>query len=486
MIYIGIFLALYAIWYFLLRPRPGGKDAPPLVTSSTVYNIPIFGVMAEFFSSPNTMMTRCYKDYGNIFTIPIGPKRLTVLLGSEAQELLFRSSDDVLSINEVYSFMKPVFGPDVVYDAPKKKRQVQFQALANGLRVARLKSYVAKVEEEARKYFKTYLSEEDGGEIDIKTALSELTILTASRCLHGDDVRAHIFKEIQELYHQLDEGLLPITVFWPEAPIDKHFKRNAARKEMERLFLKTIEERRADPTRSDGTDVLKLLMDCKYKDGSMFTDQQMCGWLIALLFAGQHTSCISSTWTSLFIANDGDILNKVMEEQKEVLQGDMNKPLTYEMIQNMEYLGNCMKESLRLCPTFIMVLRRAECDIDFNLNGKDYVIPEGDYVVVSPTVASRLKSDWKDPDMFDPMRFAPPREEHKKPYSYLGFGGGVHSCMGQNFALLQVKTILSVLFREYEIERVAENMPAVGYEDMVVGPKGDCRVRYRKRAPASA
>lgn len=99
----------------------------------------------------------------------------------------------------------------------------------------------------------------------------------------------------------------------------------------------------------------------------------------------------------------------------------------------------------------------------------------------SPTVSMRLKSTFANPDAFDPDRFAEPREEHKIPYAYLGFGGGLHSCMGQNFAFVQVKTILSIMFREYDIERVAPEMPSIGYDDMVVGPKGDCRVRVTKR-----
>jgi hypothetical protein len=59
--------------------------------------------------------------------------------------------------------------------------------------------------------------------------------------------------------------------------------------------------------------------------------------------------------------------------------------------------------------------------------------------------------------------------------------GGMHSCMGQAFAFVQVKTILAILFREYDIERISKDMPAIGYEDMVVGPKGNTRIRYTKR-----
>jgi sterol 14-demethylase len=413
------------------------------------------------------------------------------LIGPEAQEVFFKASDDVLSQAEVYDFMRPVFGEGVVYDASKKNRQVQFQATANGLRTNRLKAYVPKIEEETRRYLKNEWG--DGtGTVDLLTALSELTILTASRCLHGEDVRTHIFKDIQKLYHDMDHGLTPLTVFWPTAPTTAHKKRDAARQEMIRLFSKVIAERRLHPERSDGTDILGLYMEIKYKDGTTITDEQVTGLLIALLFAGQHTSCITSTWTTLFLAHNPELIQRMRDEQTKVLDGNNANEkdhLDYDDLQNMEFLHNCMRETLRMCPTFIMILRRAEQDIRITLdqNKKEVVIPKNDFVVVSPTVSMRLKSTFADPDTYDPDRYAPPREEHKQPYAYLGFGGGLHSCMGQNFAFVQVKTILSILFREYDIVPVADKLPDIGYEDMVVGPKGDCRVQFTKRnttAPA--
>jgi sterol 14-demethylase len=54
--------------------------------------------------------------------------------------------------------------------------------------------------------------------------------------------------------------------------------------------------------------------------------------------------------------------------------------------------------------------------------------------------------------------------------------------MGNAFAFVQVKTILSVLFRHYNISLAAGKLPECDYEAMVVGPKGDCRVNYTKKA----
>jgi len=474
--YLAAGLGLF--WFFLLRPRGGGKDSPPLVTSSTVVRIPVVGVIAEFLKNPNEMMTRCYKDYGQVFTIPIFHKRITFLIGPEAQSLFFKSGDDVLSQDEVYHFMVAVFGEKVVYDAPRKKRQMQFQTMANGLRTSRMKSYVPKIQQETEQYLKDNMDQESGT-IDLYKMLSELTILTASRCLHGDDVREHMFADLQNLYHDLDEGLTPLTVLWNSAPTERHRKRDEARKKLTKLFANVIKLRRENPERSDGTDILSLFMDMKYKDGSLVTEEEVTGLLIALLFAGQHTSCGSGTWTMLHLLHNPKVLERVMKEQEQYASKDV---MELEDVQQMSLLHNCMKEALRLNPTFIMLLRQVMKDTTVTVNGKTHHIPKDDLVAVSPTVSMRLDTTFKDADTFDPDRYLPPREEHKTPYAYLGFGGGMHSCMGQVFAYVQVKTILSIILKHYELTPEANKLPAMGYNDMVVGPKGNCNVHYKKKA----
>jgi sterol 14alpha-demethylase len=412
-------------------------------------------------------------------------KRLTFLIGPEAQELFFKSGDDVLSQDECYHFMQAVFGPGVVYDAPRKKRQMQFQTMANGLRTSRMKTYVAKIQQETVQYLDASWKD-DTGTVDLYKALSELTILTASRCLHGDDVREHMFAELQTLYHDLDEGLTPLTVLWSTAPTPEHARRDRARKQLVELFGKVIRQRREHPERSDGTDILSLFMDITYKDGTPISEEEVTGLLIALLFAGQHTSCTTSTWTLLFLLHNPLVLERVLAEQgRFVAAHDDKDDLELEDIQQMELLHNCVREALRMCPTFIMLLRKVMKDTTVTVNGTTHSIPKDDIVVVSPTVSMRLETTFKNPNDFDPDRFAPPREEHKQPYSYLGFGGGMHSCMGQVFAYVQVKTILSVILKRYELTPESSKLPEIGYNDMVVGPRGNCNVQYRKKKLAA-
>ena len=124
-------------------------------------------------------------------------KNLTFVLGPEASSPFFKLNDDFMSQNEVYAFMTPVFGKNVVYDAEPKRRTQQYQSMANGLRGNRLKAYVSKIEKETIAYLKQW---GQSGTVDILVALSELTILTSSRCLHGDDVRENLFADVSRIY----------------------------------------------------------------------------------------------------------------------------------------------------------------------------------------------------------------------------------------------------------------------------------------------
>ena len=449
-------------------------------------NIIIFiGNYIEFAKSPVKFVEMCLNKYGPIYTVPMAHKKLTFLLGPEVSEPFFKLQDEYMSQPEVYSFMTPVFGKGVVYDATPEKRNKQYQGMAHGLRAQPLRSYVPKIEKETLDYLKRWKNE---GEVNLLDALSELTILTASRCLHGDDVREELFEDIARTYHDLDKGVQPLSFFWPNAPTQAHALRDKARKEMVEIFSKVIKARRSKTAKEleKNTDVLQVFLDLKYKDGSNLTDDEVVGLLIALLFAGQHTSSITSTWTSMFLLHNPRCLAEVLKEQKEVFSKkesgpkDLTASIEFDDVAKMEYLENCVKEALRMHPPLILLMRMAMKDIETTHQGQKFVIPKGDIVLTSPAVASRMGSVFKNPNAFEPERFAEPRREDKTPYAFLGFGGGHHACKGAMFGLLQVKTIVSILLRNFSIEPIEKDFPEPDYTAMVVGPKNHLMVRYKK------
>jgi cytochrome P450 len=67
---------------------------------------------------------------------------------------------------------------------------------------------------------------------------------------------------------------------------------------------------------------------------------------------------------------------------------------------------------------------------------------------LSPLITHRLPELFANPELFDPMRFAPPREEHKRSsFGLIAFGAGIHKCLGYELANLEIKIILLLLLQ---------------------------------------
>jgi sterol 14alpha-demethylase len=180
------------------------------------------------------------------------------------------------------------------------------------------------------------------------------------------------------------------------------------------------------------------------------------------------------------LGNKARCYPQVEEEQRAVMRKH-GSALDYDILQEMDVLHRTIKEALRMHPPLVMLMRFAKEAFDVTTStGETYHVPQGHVCAVSPTFAHTLEEIFPRADYFDPDRFAPPREEDKKkPASFIGFGYGRHGCMGEIFAYMQIKTIWSILIRNFDFEMV-DAIPQPDWEAMVIGPK-PCRVKFTRR-----
>ena len=84
-------------------------------------------------------------------------------------------------------------------------------------------------------------------------------------------------------------------------------------------------------------------------------------------------------------------------------------------------------------------------------------------VAASPRVSNRIAEDFPEPERFDPSRYLDERQEDlQNRWTWIPFGAGKHRCVGNAFAMMQMKAIFSVILRDYEFEMV---QPSETYRD---------------------
>jgi sterol 14-demethylase len=297
---------------------------------------------------------------------------------------------------------------------------------------------------------------------------------TSTRCLIGHEFRERMTDEFAVLYDALERSITPLAFLNARLPIPSFRRRDEARARLAGMISAIVSERRKSGR--EGEDFLQTLMEARYPDGKSNTDDEITGLLLAAIFAGHHTSSVTAAWTLLELLQNPPYLARVLAELARVHPD--GAPIDYASLREVEVTENAVKEALRLHPPLVLLVRVVEQDFGF----RDWLLPRGTWLLLSPLVAHRMNDVFPDPDRFDPDRFAPPREEDKRDYAFIPFGGGPHRCLGSAFAMLQVKAILAALLTRYDFELRGDPIRA-DFHGTVVGPVSPVRVRFRlKRA----
>jgi sterol 14-demethylase len=432
---------------------------------------PLLGHTVDFVRDTLGLLERTHDACGMVGTFRLVTKDIALFTGPAAHEAVFRAPDEHLSPNAAYKMMVPVFGKGVVYDCEPARMAEQLGMLRPALQGPRMKLYGDVIAGETRRALAGW---SERGTIDLYGFAQTLTSFTSSHCLLGTEFRNEMSEEFASVYHDLERGIVPVGYIHPYLPIPAFRRRDKARARLGEMVSEIVQKRRASGFRGD--DFLQTLMESAYNDGSKLTDHEITGMLVAAMFAGHHTSGSTTAWTVLELLRHPDFLAEVMEELERVFPPGEQVTLDLKTMRELEKVEWAVKEALRLHPPLFILLREAMQDL--TLAG--YHIKKGTWVAVSPWVAHRDQAVFTEATTYDPRRFDPSRAEDAQPFAYIAFGGGRHKCLGNAFALLQIKTIVAILLLEYRLTLYGDPL-ADDFGSLVIGPKMPCRVNYERR-----
>ncbi|MEU9016140.1 cytochrome P450 [Actinomadura sp. NPDC048394] len=426
------------------------------------------GHLPEMRVDPIGLFHRVREECGDVGRFRLADKDVVLVSGAEANEVFFRAPDEQLDQAAAYPFMTPIFGKGVVFDASPEERQ---QMLKNqALRGDMMRGHAQTIEAEIRRMVAGW---GDEGEIDLLDFFAELTIYTTSACLIGKPFRDELDASFAEHYHELERGTDAIAYVDPYADIDSFRLRDAAREKLVGLVQGIIERRKErGKVPRDQRDLLDVLISL-----DMSADH-ITGIFISMMFAGHHTSSGTASWAMIELLRHPDVLAEVVAEL-DALYADGTE-VSFQALRSIPLLESALKETLRLHPPLVILMRLVR--EDFELLGK--TIPAGTMLAASPRVSNRIEEDFPKAADFDPGRYIDPRQEDlQNRWTWIPFGAGKHRCVGNAFAMMQMKAIFSVVLRDYTFEAA---QPLDSYQDdftkMVIQLKQPCRVRYRRRA----
>jgi retinoid hydroxylase len=437
--------------------------------------LPVLGQTLSLFANPPAFFAERHQRYGPVCKTRLLGQKTALLFGVQAprQILLTGSNEALYRTRDAYSFVEPLIGTSLLqmdgplHQAQRKLVTPAFQSHNYADYLARInRAYDRVVEQWPTQGTRAFYQEARAIAFRISTSL-----------MLGIEDSAE-FADMGHLLHTLFDGAL--TAVRLKLPFTKFGKAMAAKTLIDERLRVAIARHREQPT----TDVLSLFLQARDENGQPLSDDQLLAHLKLLLFAGYDTTTATLAWGVLELLRHPDILERVRTEIR-ADNVDGKEPVLVEELRTMPFLDAFIKETLRLHPATSFLPRTVTTAFEF----EGYTIPAGWQVIIPIGYTHRMPEYFADPERFDPERFLAPREEDKKtPYAWMGFGGGKHMCLGMGIAQIEIKTVLTRLLRQFDLQLIADQDLSPVHIP-VKRPKGGAQISFQRRVahrPATA
>lgn len=316
---------------------------------------------------------------------------------------------------------------------------------------------------------------ETGKEVDIAKEMTELAFKIVSKSLFGTEVEDDKLEVIEEIVSQSQQFLVDQVrkpMLKPWFHISGAYKRNEAIKAQgDALIMEIIKERLAST--EEHSDLLDMLIQTRYEDGSGMTDQQLLEEAVILYVAGHETSANAMAWMWYLLAIHPEIEEKVLQSVDESI-GDQDP--SFEKLRDLGYCLQVVEETMRLYPPAWVIDRKPLSDDEF----EGIPIKKENDVLCFIYGVHRSKRYWEDPETFDPERFTAENKAKQVPFSYMPFGGGPRLCIGNNFALMEMQFVLAMMIKRYRF-KVVENQEIDINPMITLRPRHGIKVIVKKR-----
>uniref|UniRef100_A0A670IK48 Cytochrome P450 family 4 subfamily B member 1 n=1 Tax=Podarcis muralis TaxID=64176 RepID=A0A670IK48_PODMU len=201
-------------------------------------------------------------------------------------------------------------------------------------------------------------------------------------------------------------------------------------------------------------DFLDILLCARDVNGEGLSDEDIRSEVDTFLFEGHDTTTSGISWTLYAMAQNPEHQQKCREEIKEIL-GE-RETLRWDDLSKMTYTTMCIKESLRVYPPVPQVYRELNKPVTFP-DGK--TLPAGALISLNIYALHKNPEVWKDPQVFDPLRFSPDNSSQRHSYAFLPFAAGPRNCIGQQFAMMELKLAVALTLLRFQVAPDPANPP---------------------------
>uniref|UniRef100_A0AAV2LKC8 aromatase n=1 Tax=Knipowitschia caucasica TaxID=637954 RepID=A0AAV2LKC8_KNICA len=221
---------------------------------------------------------------------------------------------------------------------------------------------------------------------------------------------------------------------------------------------------------------LDMLLKTTDEEGNSMSHQDIQEEVDTFMFEGHDTTAASMNWILHLVGSHPEVQRKVHQELDEVF-GTSDRPVNTEDLKKMRYLECVIKEGLRLYPS-VPFFGRTICQ-DTTIRG--FKVLKGSNIIIVTYALHRDPRYFPEPEEFKPERFLPQNSIGRPAYAYVPFSAGLRNCIGQRFALMEEKVVLSSVFRRFTVEACQKHEELHPVGELILRPEKGIWIKLEMR-----
>ncbi|MFR9749504.1 cytochrome P450 [Nocardia sp. 004] len=396
---------------------PDGPATPPIAQS------------LEILAGRTRTWRRMHARFGSAFTIHMPRFGRSVVLADPTEiKALFTASTDI--VDNIDANLGEFLGPGSLFALEGEQHRKQRKLLTPPFHGRRLTAYEALVEEEAVHEMASWPSGTEFSTMDSMMRITLNVILRAVFGAEGDE-----FKELRELLPKLvlvasalSAVSVPKRLFGRLGPWARF---TSYRRRYDEIVDQLIDYATADERIEDRDDVLAMMLQARYDDGSPMSRSDIADELLTLLTAGHETTATTLAWTIERLRRHPEVLRRLVAEAD---------------AGGSELRAATLLEVQRVRPVIDFTVRKVLAE---SMQLGRWTLPKDQNVVVSIRLLHDNEELFPNARTFDPDRFVGVRPGT---FSWIPFGGGHRRCIGAAFATMEMNVVLRTLLRDFTLE----------------------------------
>ncbi|CAG7732543.1 unnamed protein product [Allacma fusca] len=208
------------------------------------------------------------------------------------------------------------------------------------------------------------------------------------------------------------------------------------------------------------------------------TDEDIQAETDTFMFEGHGTTAAAISWAIYLLGLHPSHQAIVHEELDGVFGDDKTRQVESTDFPKLKYLEMCIKEALRLYPIVPLFARSVLQDFKLDENS---IIPKGAMILFNAYSAHRDPDSFPEPEEYRPERFSLENTLNRHPYAYIPFSAGFRNCIGQKFAMGEIKTILANIFRNFQVQSLDTPDKIKPVAELILRAKNGIRTKFSPR-----